>query len=454
MKRCTFIVLVLALVSGMAGSLWSQETPKDLSPFVALGYELVLNLYPQPVVQNGQLKDKGPLGKQRYLGKQTVGSGTIISKDGLILTNYHVYAVSEYQYDSEKNVLLELVPASRDMVVYVLGKDPLMPPEPKYLARPIAVNKDKDMCLLQIIAHLDTGQPIQSPNFKYVDLGNPYDIPLNSELTILGYPGKGGSTVTITTGQFLGYTKDSRYAEDGSIKTDATIAGGNSGGSTLYKKRLVAVPTRVSNPVEKGFDFGYLHPVTWAVRPFAVARLKYGIRVPELDSRWLSSDYNPDPVKSHAFIGGRIYAVQSYAAVPEAVVLIYRGDRTLEQIVQLIQEEKTIMAVLKIQALAKRGAPPEALAAAFGLTLEQVQQILALQVTEGSLSPDLRRKLQGEFFYRIDQTDEDGFFLADVPRNQDLNLFVQRKGFRNLTRTIHSGNDLYQELGRISIVEY
>ncbi len=432
----------------------AQEIPKDVTPYVALGYELVVEYYTKPVIAEGKLVDKGPVTQRKFL-KTTIGSGTIVSKDGLVLTNFHVYNVFERQYDAAQNVYVEIKPASRNMLVYqLIDNDPLKEPVLKYIAAPLAFDKTLDFCLLQIIADAGTGQALEHPKFSYVELGNPFKIPLNSTLTTLGYPGKGGETITISGGQFLGFTKGVENAIDGSIKTNATIAGGNSGGSAVYKKKLIGVPTRVSLKEDKGFDFGYIHPIVWAAGPFALAKMKYGVKIPRMDEKWFQSDYNVDITKTNTYVGGKLYSAQSYSAIDNGTVLLYRTDRTLKDIVNLINEEDQIRTIFTIQSLYQKGASVEQIAQAYGVGVDQIQKILQIKITDASLSPDLLKKLNGEFFFTVSSSDSKGFFFASIPKNRSYNLFVQKDGYRNLTKQVTIGRSLYQDIGKINIIQY
>jgi len=63
----------------------------------------------------------------------------------------------------------------------------------------------------------------------------------------LGYPGIGGETITFTEGAVSGFTSERAVEGRAWIKTDATIAGGNSGGMAVNAAgELIGIPTRAS----------------------------------------------------------------------------------------------------------------------------------------------------------------------------------------------------------------
>jgi hypothetical protein len=81
-----------------------------------------------------------------------------------------------------------------------------------------------------------------------VQLGDASLLELGDPLTILGYPGIGGDTITLTRGAVSGFTSDPEYGDRAFIKTEATIAGGNSGGLVANEDGLlVAIPTQVGS---------------------------------------------------------------------------------------------------------------------------------------------------------------------------------------------------------------
>lgn len=159
------------------------------------------------------------------------GSGTILSPDGLILTNYHVA------------VGYELSPDALGVAVTVRSDEP---PEPSYLAEVQAADPRLDLAVIQVATDLD-GRPIEPEqlDLDYVPVGDSDMLNLGDLLQILGYPGIGEETITFTEGVVSGFTRERGVEGRAWIKTDATIAGGNSGGlAASANGRIVGVPTR------------------------------------------------------------------------------------------------------------------------------------------------------------------------------------------------------------------
>jgi S1-C subfamily serine protease len=90
-------------------------------------------------------------------------------------------------------------------------------------------------------------------------MGDSRKIKLLEDLFIIGFPEKGGSTVTVNRGVVEGIDILAKW-----IKTDARVIHGNSGGAAVNSEgRLVGIPTKViadEQPVDKdgdGFPDGY-----------------------------------------------------------------------------------------------------------------------------------------------------------------------------------------------------
>jgi S1-C subfamily serine protease len=163
------------------------------------------------------------------------GSGSIISADGLILTNAHVVLPGH------------LLPVD-ELVIY-LTTEPDQPPTPMYHAEVLQADPLLDLAVIRITTDLN-GAPVDRNrlNLPTVELGDPSALELGDPLTILGYPGIGGDTITLTQGSVSGFTGEEGYGDRAFIKTSATIAGGNSGGLVADESgMLIAIPTQIGS---------------------------------------------------------------------------------------------------------------------------------------------------------------------------------------------------------------
>jgi S1-C subfamily serine protease len=176
------------------------------------------------------------------------GSGTIISPDGLILTNAHV--VSDPDPAQQPDDIAIAITARSDQL-----------PELTYLAEVKAIDTQVDLAVIQIATDLN-GQRVDTEtlNLSYVQLGDSDVLELGDVLDILGYPGIGGETITFTEGVVSGFTRERGVEGRAYIKTDATIAGGNSGGLAANQEgQIVGVPTQVGyGGAERFADCRYL----------------------------------------------------------------------------------------------------------------------------------------------------------------------------------------------------
>jgi len=170
------------------------------------------------------------------------GSGTIISPDGLILTNAHV-------------VLSDRFYVVKDLIVSLtVAQD--APPVQTYLASILQADARLDLAVIKIRADMN-GNPVNSAslNLPAVPLGNSDSLQLGDSIVIIGYPGIGGETITLTRGEVSGFTSEEPYGNRAFVKTSATIAGGNSGGLAANSKgEIIGVPTQLgSGDVQAGF---------------------------------------------------------------------------------------------------------------------------------------------------------------------------------------------------------
>ena len=194
--------------------------------------EIVVKALPA-VVQIVALR-KGFLGN---LSSAWTGSGSIIHPSGIVLTNCHVA--------NPRAMGMPAPPADRLAIAVTDRSDEA--PALTYIAEIIAQSPELDLAILKIVSGFD-GRSTGQLNLPYLPLGDSDSLELGDHLTILGYPGIGGETVTLTSGFVSGFSKqDGVRSRRAWVKTDATIAGGNSGGTAIDAKgRLVAIPTQAA----------------------------------------------------------------------------------------------------------------------------------------------------------------------------------------------------------------
>jgi serine protease Do len=168
-----------------------------------------------------------------------VGSGSLISSNGLILTNAHVADPSAVgETGSNPDALVIGIVQSEDQ-----------PPVYAYRAEVKAIDGYMDLAVIQITSTVkgDSVDP-SSLNLPYVPLGNSDNVHVGDHINILGFPAIGGNTITYTSGDVAGFSAEDKLGDRAWIKTDATISGGNSGGmGTNDQGQLIGVPSIASS---------------------------------------------------------------------------------------------------------------------------------------------------------------------------------------------------------------
>lgn len=210
----------------------------SLGPSLALDRQTRLDVM-SGVVQISLVKVQG--GEIYYLAW---GSGTIISPDGLILTNCHVADPIRF------GVPAESVPAYDYLGIGLTVRSD-RPPQLAYLGEVVQADPYLDLAVIRITYTTDlnpvSGDELNLPN---VEIGTSADLVVGDDINIFGYPGIGGETVTFTRGVVSGFSLDAAITGPAWIKTDASISGGNSGGTAVDEEgKLIGVPTRAGGGV-------------------------------------------------------------------------------------------------------------------------------------------------------------------------------------------------------------
>jgi hypothetical protein len=201
------------------------------------------------------------------------GSGVVISPAGLILTNYHV--VAEALVAAEAKIPKRQKPGDstaaapgRDDVIVAITLDPRYPPVEMFRGEVLEHDEKTDLALVRVTRGY-YGQPLPADyRFPHVALGEPETLEIGDPLNVCGFPTVGDlrnrPAITLTRGIVSGYSGPQ------SIKTDALISGGNSGGGAFDEHwRLVGCPTFTVTGYEGDYaQLGYIVstraiPTTW-----------------------------------------------------------------------------------------------------------------------------------------------------------------------------------------------
>lgn len=185
------------------------------------------------------------------------GSGSIISPDGYVLTNFHVVEGPDGTA-LEWHAILVTDPDAPDLL-----------PSFQYWARFIAGDPTYDLAILQIVEYADETPVPPGTVFPFVTLGDSSDLIPGDPITVVGYPGISGDTVTFTSGIVSGFLGEDLTAGGKQwIKTDAKLARGNSGGAAFNQSGLlIGIPTLRTQTTDGNYieQQDYLRPLALAL---------------------------------------------------------------------------------------------------------------------------------------------------------------------------------------------
>ena len=167
----------------------------------------------------------------------SLGSGTVMDVNGLILTNNHVV-----EGDSRNGLMNDDALA----IIAVPPADLRGEAVLKYVAKIVKTDANLDLALVQIIGLVDDPEAPLPANLGLpaIQYGNSDDLVTGDEINMFGYPGLGGNTPTYTQGKVAGFLDDDRNGIYEWIKTDAELNHGNSGGlATDLEGKFIGVPS-------------------------------------------------------------------------------------------------------------------------------------------------------------------------------------------------------------------
>jgi putative serine protease PepD len=185
--------------------------------------------------------------------QQGSGSGSILDKEGRILTNFHV------------------IQEARELdVTLANGK--------KYEAKPLGGDPDNDLAVIKIDAPAAELTPVQ--------LGNSDELFVGQKVLAIGNPF--GFDRTLTRGVISGLARPLKSEItgrliEGAIQTDAAINHGNSGGPLLDSHgRLIGINTMIISPSGGSVGIGFAVPVKTAKKVVEDIRTYGRVRKPRM----------------------------------------------------------------------------------------------------------------------------------------------------------------------------
>ncbi len=197
--------------------------------------------------------------------ESVTGSGSVITRRGYILTNNHLfYDDNGRPYNTQLEALIAF-PSRQDM-----KSDAQI----QYRAVLVESDAPSDLALLRLTARRNGSALPATLELDTLPIGDSDAVAYGDILTIVGYPGIGGDSLTLTSGNVSGF-----LAREGWIKTDAEINQGNSGGPALNAKyELIGVASAASQADELDLagKLGLVRPIRFALRLIERAKRESG----------------------------------------------------------------------------------------------------------------------------------------------------------------------------------
>jgi S1-C subfamily serine protease len=179
-----------------------------------------------------------------------VGSGTVVSPDGVILTNQHLITprgVQEKLAELKRELAKDGKSAEVDLEserVMVATSDGRHLPQPRYVATVVAEDADLDLAVLRIDGD-EREHPLSSPlTLPVLPLGDSDAVNLGDPVHVFGFPAIGSGSLTYTAGVVSSFLYEDGIDGTAWINTDAVTSGGNSGGAAVNAAgELIGIPT-------------------------------------------------------------------------------------------------------------------------------------------------------------------------------------------------------------------
>ncbi len=169
-------------------------------------------------------------------GKGSGGTGSIISRDGLVITNAHIFARDSSRVISDLWIFLK-----PERITGNHKKDLTR----RYRARIVAYDLDLDLALLKIV---DTDTALTQVSF-----GDSEKMTVGDQAYAIGHPEQGGLW-SLTTGVISAHRSDyGGISGKDLFQTEASINRGNSGGPLLNEQgRMIGINSMIARKAADG----------------------------------------------------------------------------------------------------------------------------------------------------------------------------------------------------------
>jgi S1-C subfamily serine protease len=155
-----------------------------------------------------------------------------------------------------------VIEGASSILIGINSVDESKPARVEYTAEVVVWDAGLDIALLRIVSDENGDALSEQLSLPTLPLGDSDELHIGDSITILGFPGVGGETVTLTRGSVSGFSQDELGHVRGWIKTDAEISPGNSGGVAINETgELVGVPTYVTTEERTLGRLGGLRPL-------------------------------------------------------------------------------------------------------------------------------------------------------------------------------------------------
>lgn len=181
------------------------------------------------------------------------GSGAIVDGRGVVLTNFHVVG------DTETGTLYN----SDGLVAIAINRDSRRPAVPTYFGQVIKASSELDLALVRIVADIEGNELKSCQKLLSFEIGSSDALGPGDELSLIGFPGIGGQSITFTNGSVSGFESEGDTTVW--IKTDAEANPGNSGGAAVNEQgELIGVLTAGRTEQESVGKLGLVRPIELA----------------------------------------------------------------------------------------------------------------------------------------------------------------------------------------------